>query len=115
MLNIVTPLEGSAVTYTCFACICDLLTHCVFTCVHVYIHALHNTYMQTTYRFKLLKWWVQSFLIGVPKIVCGFRDDSGIVQKLETFRTLDIPKQLQVSGVEGREGRGGYTAPLYPW
>ena len=100
-------LEGSAVTYTCFACICDLLTHCVFTCVHVYIHALHNTYMQTTYRFKLLKWWVQSFLIGVPKIVCGFRDDSGIVQKLETFRTLDIPKQLQVSGVEEREGRGG--------
>ena len=41
----------------------------------------------------------------MPKIVCGFRDDSGIVQKLETFRTLDIPKQLQVRrGGEGREG-----------
>ena len=53
---------------------------------------------------------MQSFLIGVPKIVCGFRDDSGIVQKLETFRTLDIPKQLQVrmGGREGgRGGRGG--------
>ena len=83
------------------------------------MHALHTTCMQTTYRFKLLKWWVQSFLIGVPKIVCGFRDDSGIVQKLETFRTLDIPKQLQVSGVEwrGGEGRGGKGTqqPLYPW
>jgi RAT1-interacting protein len=46
-------------------------------------------------RYKLLKWWAQSFLIGVPKIVCGFRDDDGIVKKLETFRTLDIPKQIQ--------------------
>ena len=42
----------------------------------------------------------------MPKIVCGFRDDSGIVQKLETFRTLDIPKQLQVRK-EGKGGRGG--------
>lgn len=75
----------------------------------MYTPHVHTTHMHTTCiihhcRFKLLKWWVQSFLIGVPKIVCGFRDDSGIVQKLETFRTLDIPKQLQVRR-EGREGK----------
>ena len=74
------------------------------TCM--YTPHVHTTCIIHHCRFKLLKWWVQSFLIGVPKIVCGFRDDSGIVQKLETFRTLDIPKQLQVRK-EGKGGRGG--------
>jgi len=47
-------------------------------------------------RFKLIKWWAQSFLIGVPKIVCGFRDDDGIVHRLEEFKTQDIPRYCQV-------------------
>ena len=47
-------------------------------------------------RYKLMKWWAQSFLVGVPKIVCGFRDDDGIIQHLQTFRTIDIPKESQV-------------------
>jgi RAT1-interacting protein len=28
-------------------------------------------------RHKLLKFWIQSFLAGVPHICCGFRDDFG--------------------------------------
>ena len=44
-----------------------------------------------------MKWWAQSFLVGVPKIVCGFRDDDGIIQNLQTFRTIDIPKESQVN------------------
>ncbi|XP_054716954.1 decapping and exoribonuclease protein-like [Uloborus diversus] len=46
-------------------------------------------------RFKLLKWWLQSFLAGIPKIVCGFRDDDGIVRTLEEFPVRDIPKMAQ--------------------
>lgn len=46
-------------------------------------------------RFKLLKWWAQSFLIGIPKIICGFRDDDGFVTQLETFMVQDIPKLSQ--------------------
>lgn len=46
-------------------------------------------------RFKLIKWWAQSFLIGVPKIVCGFRDDDGVVHRLEEFKTQDIPRYCQ--------------------
>lgn len=46
-------------------------------------------------RFKLLKWWAQSFLVGVPKIVCGFRDDNGIVKRLQTYPTLEIPKMIK--------------------
>ncbi|KAI0242431.1 Decapping and exoribonuclease protein [Lamellibrachia satsuma] len=46
-------------------------------------------------RFKLIKWWAQSFLIGVPKIVSGFRDDDGVVHRLEEFKTQDIPRYCQ--------------------
>uniref|UniRef100_A0A8C4NET0 Decapping nuclease n=1 Tax=Eptatretus burgeri TaxID=7764 RepID=A0A8C4NET0_EPTBU len=46
-------------------------------------------------RFKLMKWWAQSFLIGVPRIVVGFRDDSGHVQHLQTYETLKIPKMSE--------------------
>lgn len=43
-------------------------------------------------RFKLIKWWAQSFLVGIERVVCGFRDDSGVVKFLETFKTKEIPK-----------------------
>ncbi|XP_044038235.1 decapping and exoribonuclease protein isoform X2 [Siniperca chuatsi] len=37
------------------------------------------------HRFKLLKWWAQSFLPGVPRVVAGFRDHEGVVVAVETF------------------------------
>ncbi|OWF40092.1 decapping and exoribonuclease protein-like [Mizuhopecten yessoensis] len=42
-------------------------------------------------RYKLIKWWAQSFLVGITQIVAGFRDRDGIVHRLENFNTLDIP------------------------
>jgi RAT1-interacting protein len=42
-----------------------------------------------------MKWWAQSFLVGVPKIICGFRDDDGVIHNLQTFRTVDIPRESQ--------------------
>lgn len=42
------------------------------------------------HRFKLLKWWAQSFLPGVPRIVAGFRDHDGVVIGVETFNTSKI-------------------------
>ncbi|ROL49790.1 Decapping and exoribonuclease protein [Anabarilius grahami] len=42
------------------------------------------------HRYKLLKWWAQSFLPGVPQIVAGFRDHDGIVVSIETFQTSKI-------------------------
>jgi RAT1-interacting protein len=42
-------------------------------------------------RDKLLKWWAQSFAVGVRRILVGFRDDSGHVQKLQTLDTLKLP------------------------
>ncbi|KAM3863889.1 decapping and exoribonuclease protein-like [Diretmus argenteus] len=42
------------------------------------------------HRFKLLKWWAQSFLPGVPRIVAGFRDHEGVVVAVETFHISKI-------------------------
>ena len=47
-------------------------------------------------RFKLIKWWAQSFLIGIEKVIGGFRDDDGVVRRLETFNTLDMARMCKV-------------------
>ncbi|XP_062507553.1 decapping and exoribonuclease protein-like isoform X2 [Corticium candelabrum] len=46
-------------------------------------------------RFKLLRWWCQSYLLGVPEIIAGFRDDDGILQHLTTYRTLELPNLVK--------------------
>ncbi|RMJ26734.1 hypothetical protein PHISP_02388 [Aspergillus sp. HF37] len=51
------------------------------------------------YERKLLKFWAQSFLLGVPKIIVGFRDPHGVVHRLEELETASIP------GVVSRAGR----------
>lgn len=44
---------------------------------------------------KLLKFWAQSFLLGVPKIVVGFRSKSGILRSLQMFNTHEIPGMVR--------------------
>ena len=44
-------------------------------------------------RFKLLKWWCQCFLVAIPKVICGFRDDDGLVHTLREFPVAELPKQ----------------------
>lgn len=46
-------------------------------------------------RFKLIKWWLQSFLIGIDDILCGYRDDNGIIRHCEWYRIADIPHLLK--------------------
>ena len=43
-------------------------------------------------RYKLLKFWIQSFLVNTPTIVVGFRDDNGIVKTVDTFQTRRLPR-----------------------
>ena len=31
-------------------------------------------------------------MVGVPKVLCGFRDDDGMVVKLEDYPTMLLPK-----------------------
>lgn len=37
--------------------------------------------------------------MGTSQIVCGFRDDWGMVHKLENFEVLEIPRMAGVSAV----------------
>ncbi|KAF9312464.1 Dom-3 Z, partial [Podila minutissima] len=50
-------------------------------------------------KHKLLKFWAQSFLPGIPTIIVGFRDDDGNVVHVQTFKTMEIPRL-----VRGKEG-----------
>ncbi|XP_783738.3 decapping and exoribonuclease protein [Strongylocentrotus purpuratus] len=47
------------------------------------------------YRFKLLKVWAQSFLVGIPEVIVGFRDDEGIVSYLRSFQTMQMASSSQ--------------------
>ena len=52
--------------------------------------------MGLRYRFKMMKWWLQSFLIGIEDLVCGFRDDVGTVHRLEKFSISAMPTYCKV-------------------
>lgn len=46
-------------------------------------------------RFKLLRYWIQSFIVGVPYIVVGYRDDKGSVHSMERLRVNELPRQCE--------------------
>lgn len=49
-------------------------------------------------REKLLKFWIQSFLAGVPYIVVGYRNDAGKLLRTERLRTTDITQRVKMKG-----------------
>ena len=52
-----------------------------------------------TFERKLFKTWAQSFLIGIRKIVYGFRDDNLILRCVEMYSTEEIPILLKKNQV----------------
>lgn len=42
-----------------------------------------------------MKFWAQSFLVGVPRIICGFRNDDGLLMEVKQYKTLEIPRQVR--------------------
>lgn len=47
------------------------------------------------FRKKLLKWWCQSFLVGIEHIVCGFRTNNGNVIDLKKYKVSDLIKMAK--------------------
>ncbi|KID99328.1 Protein RAI1, partial [Metarhizium majus ARSEF 297] len=43
---------------------------------------------------KLMKFWIQSFLLGVPKIIVGFRTRDGILVDVKEIETHNIPQTV---------------------
>ncbi|KAI9718938.1 MAG: decapping endonuclease targeting mRNA [Candelaria pacifica] len=66
---------------------------------------------------KLLKFWIQSFLLGVPKIIVGFRSKNGILQRLEELETKDIPGNVKRKGKGTWDGNMciNFTASFLEW
>lgn len=56
------------------------------------------------YERKLLKFWAQSFLLGVPKIIVGFRDQDGICHSIEELDTASIPGKVLNVGRRSWDG-----------
>jgi len=56
------------------------------------------------YERKLLKFWAQSFLLGVPKIIVGFRNRDGLLLRLEELETHSIPAKVNKSGKGSWDG-----------
>lgn len=42
-------------------------------------------------RHKIIKWWCQCFLVGIPVVVCGFRNDHGVVSRMTDYPTVKLP------------------------
>jgi len=53
---------------------------------------------------KLLKYWIQSFLLGVPKIIVGYRSRDGVLLKVQEMETSSIPATVQRRGKAGWDG-----------
>ena len=56
-----------------------------------------NARQDENYRKKLLKWWCQSFLVGIEEVICGTRTDQGKVFKVESIKVSDMPKMCKVN------------------
>ena len=54
--------------------------------------------VETFERHKLLKFWLQSFLAGVPSVIVGFRDEAGVVKELKTYETKTIHRLVRGEG-----------------
>lgn len=66
-------------------------------------------------RFKLLNSWAQSFLIGVTRLVYGFRDEAGILKSVETYKTEELPKMVQQATVlsDDKKWKGNECIAFY--
>lgn len=63
-----------------------------------------NGWDEAKFEKKLLKFYFQSFLLGVPEIVVGFRTPQGRLQTVQTFKTLEIPRMVRGKPSEWNPG-----------
>ncbi|KAI0790010.1 RAI1 like PD-XK nuclease-domain-containing protein [Abortiporus biennis] len=56
---------------------------------------IRNAFDETKFEKKLLKFYFQSFLLGVPEIIVGFRTPSGQLRTVQKFQTIQIPRMVR--------------------
>ncbi|KAG0648582.1 Decapping nuclease RAI1 [Hyphodiscus hymeniophilus] len=67
---------------------------------------IRNDRDMVTFERKLMKFWIQSFLLGVPKIIVGFRTQDGFLRRVEEMDTASIP------GIVKRRGKGTWDGNM---
>ncbi|GMT28744.1 hypothetical protein PFISCL1PPCAC_20041 [Pristionchus fissidentatus] len=50
------------------------------------------------WKWKSIKWWLQSFLIGLDKITVGYRNDDGIVERVGTIGLNELAQRSTWKG-----------------
>jgi hypothetical protein len=60
---------------------------------------------------KLLRFWAQSFLLGIPAVVVGFRRaNPPIIDTIQRFETMTIPRMVRPPATNGST-----QPPAPPW
>ncbi|KAL0954403.1 hypothetical protein HGRIS_003387 [Hohenbuehelia grisea] len=57
--------------------------------------AISSPMDETKFEKKLLKFFFQSFLLGVPEIVVGFRNHHGTLTTVQSFQTMQLPRLVR--------------------
>ncbi|KAF9563218.1 RAI1-domain-containing protein [Agrocybe pediades] len=57
--------------------------------------AIRGQHDETKFERKLLKFYIQSFLLGVPEIVVGFRTPAGVITTVQSFKTIQLPRMVR--------------------
>ncbi|KNZ73904.1 Protein RAI1 [Termitomyces sp. J132] len=57
--------------------------------------AIRGPHDEAKFEKKLLKFYFQSFLLGVPEIVVGFRTPSGVLTTTQSFKTVQLPRMIR--------------------
>ncbi|KAH7915603.1 RAI1 like PD-XK nuclease-domain-containing protein [Hygrophoropsis aurantiaca] len=57
--------------------------------------AIRGAHDEAKFEKKLLKFYFQSFLLGVPEIFVGFRKPSGHLTTTQSFQTIQIPRLVR--------------------
>ncbi|KAK6349689.1 decapping endonuclease targeting mRNA [Orbilia brochopaga] len=57
--------------------------------------AIQSQSQQFNFEKKLQRFWAQSFLLGVPKLIIGFRTDNGILTSVDIRDTQSIPSKMK--------------------
>ncbi|KAF7993026.1 hypothetical protein HCN44_005807 [Aphidius gifuensis] len=57
---------------------------------------IYNNHQQRTLeKYKFLRWWCQSFLVGIEDILCGFRNDNGIIESIQQFQVSQMGRNYK--------------------
>jgi len=66
---------------------------------------------------KMLRFWAQSFLLGVSKIIIGFRDSRGTLCSLQEHSTTSLPSRAKKSGRNHWDGNTciNFTSAFLKW